>query len=241
MPQFNEIKYQVFIPHLLIDISVKSNDTGSVELPDIVVCDPSPWDFDKIKSLNISVDMVSYIAHLLYTQSDGTEGAFKYIQDVLDKDYLKLLMAYDNNPKNLLNNITKTCTQLIRYCQLGTGITYYRQACCRELFTNVEYTLQYKCFSSGGNLNFSMLEATQINGITIGVDLSDIVTQLNPGIAGPWAVIMNGVAAAVTDKKSNLYYVVQTNLKLLEPKTYTVFSVERKETDNSDKSSDFKN
>jgi len=194
-----------------------------VDLPDIVVCDPSPWDFDKIKSLNISVDMVSYIAHLLYTQSDGTGGALKYIQDVLDKEYHTLLMAYDNNPKNLLNNITKTCTQLIKYCQLGTQITFPGPYCCPRLFSNVEYTLQYKCFSSGGKLNFPMPEPSLVHGITIGLDVTETVTQLNPSIAGPWAVLMNGVAAAVTDKKSNLYYVVQTDLKLLEPKTYSVF------------------
>jgi hypothetical protein len=48
-----------------------------------------------------------------------------------------------------------------------------------------------------------------------------------------------GVAAGVTDRKSNLYHVSQTGLKLLAPNTQNVLPMVKRETDSSEKDSFF--
>jgi hypothetical protein len=53
--------------------------------------------------------------------------------------------------------------------------------------------------------------------------------------------LWSGVSAGVTDKKSSLFSVAQTRTKLLEPGTYSLIAVEKKEIDSSDKYSDFQN
>ena len=227
--------------HSYADLSIQSNDNRLVALPDIVLCDPSPWDFDKANMLGISRDQVSYISHLLYPQSAGINLSLSSSSPIyeLDKEYQVLLKRYNNNPRQLLNSITKDCSQLVQFCQLGTNVTYFGTDCCPVLFSNVEYTLQYKCFSSGGQNNFPMWEASQAYGITVSLIVSSNSSQLNGKISGRWAVIQSGVAAAVTDKKSTMFYVAQTDLKLLEPNTFNVLSVEKKVTDSTDKNSFF--
>ena len=225
----------------LSDMSILSNDTRQVALPDIVLCDPGPWDFDKALALNISANLMSYIVHLLYPQKAGTSNwEFGDINE-LDQEYLSLLKKFDNNPRLLLNNITKDCAQLLNFCQLGTNVVLSSEDCCSMMFSNVEYTLQYKCFSSAGQNSFFMRQASQAFGITIGVVQSNNNSLLNASIAGPWTLIMTGFAAAVTDKKSTLYFVAQKSLKLLQPNTYSVLSVEKRETDSSERSSYFQN
>ena len=52
-------------------------------------------------------------------------------------------------------------------------------------------------------------------------------------------MITNGIAVAVADPKSNLYYVSKTKMNLLASNTHNSIAVERKELDSSDKDSDF--
>jgi hypothetical protein len=229
-------------PFYSTDLSVVSGDVTAVSSPDLVVCDPSPWDFDKAEHLNISLQQLSYIAFLLYPQN--TLGNEIFIENNLgdaDKDYQRLLQRFDSNPVNLLNNVTKSCHQLIVYCQLGPTRASSNEECCRRLFSNVEYILMYKCYSSGGMLDYKMLEPSQAYGITVTAYLPREQRHLNISVAGLVAKYMSGISAAVADKKSNLYHVGQTNLKLLEPNTYNVLPVEKREIDSFDKSSYFQN
>jgi hypothetical protein len=224
-------------PFYSTDISIISGDTIMVSLPNIVVCDPSPWDFEKAESLNISISELSYIAHLLYPLNSGGNSQINFTE--MDKEYQTLLRRFDHNPINLLNNVTRNCSQLVTFCQLGTNETYSGCECCPLLFSNVEYTLMYKCYSSGKTLAHQMWEPSQAFGITVSVKMASEKKQLNARIAGDWAIFMTGISAAVSDMKANLYYVTQTNLKLLEANTYNALPVEKKEIDSSDRSSHF--
>jgi hypothetical protein len=231
-------------PFYTTDISITSDIDKNVSFPDIVVCDPFPWDFEKAAQLNISAQQMSYIARLLYPQ--GFENDLSKYKD-LAVEYTKLLTNYDNNPVNLLNNVTKNCSQTIGFCQIGgTNKSYFGSACCDELFSNVEYTLQYKCFSSGGKNNVLARQASQAFGITVSAFVEDVSlggsnkrSKLNSTIAGPWAILMTGISAAVTDRKSSLYFLAQTRMKLMEPNTFSILAVEKQLTNSSKKNSAF--
>ncbi len=132
-----------------------------VPLPDLVVCDPSPWDATKATRLNISGEMLSYLSYLLFPQSTSSKTAEDELFTSLEDRYKILLRRFDNSPIRLLNNVTKDCEQLIFACNLGTTGIIWADACCPLLFSNVEYTPLYKCFSSGGKNNYSMLESSQ--------------------------------------------------------------------------------
>ena len=224
-------------PFFSTEISIQSMNKSGVSLPDLVVCDPSPWDFDKAAKNNISKELMSFISLLLYPQLEDKENTTQYQE--LEKEYETLLDKFDGNPIYLLNNITKECKQLIGYCQLGTNIKLNGSQCCSRILSATEYTQQYKCFSSRNKMNVTMLEPTKVFGVTIGVDFNDDSTKLDEQIASLWALSMTGISVAVINAKSNLYYVSQTYMKLLAPNTCNIIAVEKKETDNSDKSSDF--
>ncbi len=208
-------------------------------LPDIVVCDPSPWDFDKAESLNISIQQLSYMSQLLYPLfSPGVE----FIDDTLkemDRDYQTLLQRFDNNPISLLNNVTKSCSHLIFYCILGTRGAFSGEKCCEFIFPNVEYTPMFKCYSSGGRLDYKMPETSQAYGITVYARIAAETRYLVGTIPVDWSNFLTGISAGVADAKANLYSESQTNLKLLEPDTYNVMPLERREIDSSERPSYF--
>jgi len=234
-------------PFYSTDISITSDIDKNVPFPDIVVCDPSPWDFAKAAQQSISAQQMSYIARLLY--SEGLSDDLSVYKD-LDLEYTELLKRFDNNPVKLLNNVTKSCSQLISFCLIGGSNTnYFGPQCCMKLFQNVEYTQRYKCFSFGGK-NVSARQASQTFGITVAATVpaknfsldgssSNASSKLNATIAGSWAILMTGISAAVTDKKSTLYFLTQTRMKLMEPHTYSLLAVEKKITDSSNKDSYF--
>ena len=86
-------------------------------------------------------------------------------------------------------------------------------------------------------MKFTMKELSQAFGITINIRVNYI--KLIEGIASGWSMISIGIAVAMADPKSNLYYVSKTKMNLLESNTYSSIAVERKELDSSDKNSDF--
>ncbi len=90
-------------------------------------------------------------------------------------------------------------------------------------------------------LDYKMLEPSQAYGITVTAYLPAEQRHLDISVAGIGAKYMSGISAAVADKKSNLYHIGQTNLKLLEPNTYNVLPVEKREIDSFDKYSYFQN
>jgi hypothetical protein len=211
-------------------------------LPNLVVCDPSPWDFDKALQNNISIDELSFITHLLYPQREDAGKVKDAKFQELDNSYKEIIKKFDNNPIYLLNNITKNCSQIIDFCQFGTFGKLNGTDCCSQLLSKSEYIQQYKCYHIGGMmnlLNFTIIEPSKAFGITVGVEFADFSSQLNENIASLWALSMTGIAVAVTNPKANLYNVGQNSLKLLAPNTCNIIGIERMEIDNSDKSSDF--
>ena len=138
-------------PFFLTEISIQSVKNGSlVPFPDIVLCDPSPWDLDKAAKLNISRAMISYLSYFLFPVIAGLNQS-TVDQKVKEQDaqYREILKQFDNNPLYLLDNVTKDCGQLVRTCQLGSSDLLKGRECCAKIFSNVEYTQLYKCFSSG--------------------------------------------------------------------------------------------
>jgi Amiloride-sensitive sodium channel len=225
-------------PFFTTEIDRVSGVPLQMPLPDIVLCDPAPWDFKKAEGLNISSTMLSYISLLLFPLTGNNTVMRSKIQED-DQEYKEILTRFDNNPINLLNNITKNCSQLVRYCQFGPSQTMNGPGCCGKLFSNVEYTQNYKCYSSGNNINHIMWESTIPFGIAVTVRVQDESDKLNNNRTNVWALTMNGVGVGVANYKDNLFYVAQTNLHLLAPNTYNSIALERRETDSSDKDSAF--
>jgi hypothetical protein len=226
-------------PFYATDISIETTDRLPVMLPDLVICDPSPWDLVKAQELNISREQLSYISYFLHTQRGGPVKMNSALFKELVGSYPTLLQRFDNNPVYLLNNVTKNCTQLMFTCQLGTQARLNESECCSRLFSSVEYVPQFKCFSAGGKLDVPVWEALQVFGILITLKLDNVRSALNTTVATTSAVAFTGVAATVTDKRSSLYHVSQTNIKLLAPNSGNLLSLERKMTDNSEKNSYF--
>lgn len=226
-------------PFYSTDLSIVAANSDTAPAPDIVVCDPSPWDFDKAEKLNISLQQLSYTAQLLYPLFSVDSRITANIIKEMDDDHRRLLQRFDNNPINLLDNVTKSCSQVIVYCILPSKGVYDGQKCCRLFFPNVEYTLTYKCYSSGGKLVYHMSENSQVSGITVHARVTSQKRQLNESIAGLWAIFTSGISAAVADPKTNLNHVAKTSMKLLQPGTFNVLPVEKRETDSSDKASFF--
>jgi hypothetical protein len=149
------------------------------------------------------------------------------------------LQKFYNNSIYLLNNITKDCSQTIDFCQLGTIGKLNGTDCCAQLFSKSEYTQQYKCYHTGGMMNFTMFEPSKAFGVTVGVEFADYSTKLDDNITSLCALYMTGIAVAVINPKANLYHIALNNIKQLGPNTYSIIGIERMEIDNSDKSSDF--
>ena len=223
-------------PFFSTQFSIES--MSSAPLPDIVLCDPSPWDLEKSSKKNISIQLLSYISYLLFPLSVGVNiSTVNQNFKTLDESYRMILTKFDNNPIYLLNNITKDCSQIVLLCQLGTTKVLENKECCLSLFSNVEYTQNYKCYSSGGKIYFTMWGSAPVLGITVSVRINYITLDIN--LASLWTIVMQGIAVAVTEPKSNLFYVSQTDMNLLASNTYSSIAVERKELDSSDKDSYF--
>ena len=212
--------------------------TTSAPLPDIVLCDPSPWDLAKAAQHNISIQLLSYISYFIFplTYGDSITTFYDNFQE-LDESYRKILTKFDNNSVYLLNNVTKDCSQIVLYCLLGAAKLMNNTECCSKIFSVFEYTHHYKCFSSGGTMKFNMEELSQAYGITITLKVNYI--KLDEFIASGWSTTANGIAVAAADPKSNLYYVSKTKMNLLASNTHNSIAVERKELDSSDKNSNF--
>ena len=225
-------------PFFSTEISMESTGTTSPPLPDIVLCDPSPWDLAKGEQHNISIQLLSYISYFLFPLTYGANITTLHPNfQELDKSFRTILAKFDNNSVYLLNNITKDCSQIVLFCLLGATEAIFSKECCTKIFSSVEYTHHYKCFSSGGTMKFTMEELSQDFGISIFTKENYI--KLKEDIASGWSMITNGIAVAVADPKSNLYYVSKTKMNLLASNTHNSIAVERKELDSSDKDSDF--
>jgi hypothetical protein len=111
-------------PFFTTEIDTQSGIPKEMPLPVIVICDPAPWDFKKAEALNISNDMIAYISLLLFPITVNNTVMDSKTQEK-DLEYNEILTKFDNNPVNLLNNITKNCSQLVRYCQFGPSQSLY--------------------------------------------------------------------------------------------------------------------
>jgi Amiloride-sensitive sodium channel len=226
-------------PYYSTEISIEPMIPDIPYLPEIVVCDPSPWDIDKALHNNISKQLLSYITNLLYPQHDDVYKINESRYQELEHNYKTVIKNFDDNPVHLLNNITTNCSQLIDYCQLGIREKLNGTACCSRFLSRTEYTQQFKCFRTGGMTDFVVFGKAKAFGLTIGIGYTDKSTQLNDSIASLWALSMTGIGVAVTNPKSNVFHISETKMKLLAPSTYNLIGVEKTEIDNLDKSSDF--
>ena len=79
-----------------------------VRLPDIVLCDPSPWDYEKALAKNISADLLAYISYMLFPLMAGLDMPTFYGRiKAQETKYQTLLKQFDNSPIKLLDSVTK--------------------------------------------------------------------------------------------------------------------------------------
>lgn len=106
---------------LVYDTATKElDDSTSERMADFVVCDLSPWDSKKIADQDISIELLSYVAYLMFPFAKNP-GLFDSpaLLASLEEEYSAVLQRYDNNVVSLLDNITRTCEDTVLWCKLG--------------------------------------------------------------------------------------------------------------------------
>ena len=79
-----------------------------MRLPDIILCDPSPWDYEKALAKNISDDLLAYISYMLFPLMSAPDMSTFYEKiKVQVTKYQTLLKQFDNSPIKLLDSVTK--------------------------------------------------------------------------------------------------------------------------------------
>ena len=95
-------------PFFSVEIDIQSEDIADVRLPDIILCDPSPWDYEKALAKNISDDLLAYISYMLFPLMSGQDMPTFYEKiKVQETKYQTLLKQFDNSPIKLLDSVTK--------------------------------------------------------------------------------------------------------------------------------------
>ena len=95
-------------PFFSVEIDIQSEDIADVHLPDIVLCDPSPWDYEKALAKNISADLLAYISYMLFPLMAGPDMPTFYGRiKAQETKYQTLLKQFDNSPIKLLDSVTK--------------------------------------------------------------------------------------------------------------------------------------
>ena len=144
---------------------------GLVPYPDLLICTSSPWDMDKIRDYNISMDLVSYMTKFLFPFMKSTfEGIGLPTFNILEDKYNQLInKRFDGNAMNLLKNITFSCEKMIDFCLFGFNTYYTGQECCQKFFKPVEFGFVFMCLRSNEKLAYTVQEPGILTGVMIGL------------------------------------------------------------------------
>ena len=145
--------------------------SGLVPFPDLLICTSSPWDMDKIRDYNISMDLVSYMTKFLFPFMKSTfEGIGLPTFNILEDKYNQLInKRFDGNAMNLLKNITFSCEKMIDFCLFGFNTYYTGQECCQKFFKPVEFGFVFMCLRSNEKLAYTVQEPGILTGVMIGL------------------------------------------------------------------------
>jgi hypothetical protein len=223
-----------FVDYSIDNVNV--SETGPVHFPEFVICLEAPWDVNKSKHLNMSIDLLSYMTNLFYG----------YLRDnvtflsQMNTEYKQLLNSTGMDTIKLLDHITVACDQIIDYCYFGYSSFFNGQDCCLLLFGEPEYGMAGKCFRTfNKNLNYTLKDFGVQSGLVVQFTIQkNILNSLNYKILNYPASVSNGVSFAATSKQNHLYTVV-SKVKSLAPNALNTISLKKITVDRSKKYSPF--
>jgi Amiloride-sensitive sodium channel len=172
-----------FVDYSIDNVNV--SETGPVHFPEFVICLEAPWDVNKSKKLNMSIELLSYMSNLFYPFGGfGRDGRLNKNQTLitqLDTEYKQLLNATGMNTVQLLDHITVSCEQIIDACSFGYIRLYDGEICCLLLFDEPEYGMAGKCFRTHNkNLNFTLKESSARSGLLVKLTIrNDVIVKIS--------------------------------------------------------------
>ena len=235
---YNYLKGTSFTVDYSID-DVNISETGLVPFPEFVFCLQAPWDVDKSKEVNMSLNLLSYMPNIFYPFGNFTAEAHNK-KNELDKEYKNILNKTGWSTVELLNKITVSCAQVVEFCNFGFRTFMNGKMCCSKFFADPEYGMMGKCFRSTTIFfNISLKEAGFQSSLFIRfVIQSNILTNLNPKIVNFPASFSDGMSLAVSNKDSHLS-TLTSSMKGLVPNSWNVITVKKITIDRSERNSPF--
>ena len=217
---------------------VFDQQTGeSVKLADFLVCDISPWDVERAQRNGISVELLSYLTHLLFPFGGNDPLFSEENKDKLadlEKKYQEVVAKYDNDVNALLDRVTRTCDETIIYCRMGMGRDLTGKECCDMNFNSSVFTTEGKCFNTAGKMDYYMGEAVKPLGMFVGVHIGqDISGVLNPTQTPFSALSSRGITLVLSDPKDHPFISSVKRAYLLQPNTISSVAVEKSVIDSS--------
>ncbi|XP_023346574.1 uncharacterized protein LOC111715477 [Eurytemora carolleeae] len=210
------IKGEIDNPKYTTALEIEEGDTvNGIPFPDFAICDPNPFSLEKAQEANVSETLLAYLTNYVYVGVDTIEN-MTCRSDKLDAEFIDTLARFNNDTIKLLDAVTKTCEDILIYCQAGFN-PYHTSDCCSKYFNQGEYTMDFKCYSTRGKMNYTILYGNRMSGITIIVD-SERNKILFPQDLASWKTKKySGIGVAVIPKKSSIFSAVQKGVKLLSP------------------------
>jgi hypothetical protein len=160
--------------------NVNVSDTGPVDFPEFVLCLESPWDVNKSKKLNMSLDLLSYMPNLFFPFGGFGQDFYENLTLMaqLDTEYRQLLNTTGIDTHKLLHQITFSCEQILDHCYFGYGTFIDGNTCCLLFFGDPEYGMAGKCFRTNNkNLNFTLKESSAQSGLVVKLTIKKICYQ----------------------------------------------------------------
>ena len=197
------------------------------------ICDISPWDFNKAKAANISVEMISFLSYYIFSfeVDRATKDQDKLAK--LDTEY-KVLVDKFGSTSNLLDAVTRSCEQTIFYCKLGTSIEQQGGECCEKNFNPAVYTTEGKCWGTAGRMAYRQPFPSKPYGLTIGLSIGvDVSGSLDTSVGPLQAAFHRGIAVVLTGAKDHLVPAAAKRAYLTLPNTLNSVALEKTVIDSS--------
>jgi len=226
-----------YVDYSIDDVNVSQK--GLVPFPEFVFCLEAPWDIEKSKKINMSIDLLSYMTNLFYPYGRFGKDAEEK-QKELDKEYRGILNMNGWNTIELLNNITVSCHQVVKSCSFGLRTFISGGDCCLLLFADPEYSIAGKCFRTTSKFyNITLKEAGSQSILAIKLVIqADILSILNPNIINYPASLSDGIGLAIANNKNHLSTLTSSIIGLV-PNSLNSIRVKKVTIDRSDRSSYF--
>ena len=200
------------------------------------ICDVSPWQLDKARQNNVSVQMVSYLAFFIFPFEESHEIFDKVneqrLQD-LEEEYETLSRKFGGAMK-LLDAVTRSCEDMIFYCKMGIRREMQAKDCCQSNFEAGVYTTEGKCWGTRDKMDFKQVQAVKPQGLTVALTIGpDISGSLDTSVGSHQATLQRGVAMVLAGAKDHLYTATTKRSYLIMPNTLNSVALEKTVIDSS--------